>query len=383
MQICLSSYRKAKLLDDDDDDLDLPKPVQSTVPWHEPSKLPDRPDVTKAQLDSPEISVQNDRVKAVQRSSYVSEYEVPSSPAPLSDVEQALDMTSQSSAVVATIPFFVPQQPAPAPAPEDTSTYQQSSAQTQQSVAASSMTSSVGSAATPELVQALGLPMFLVGQDSQALETLANSPSLLTTLVDANGMYDQPRLMSLVQTLSASKGGTSVPTASSGYGSSQTSYQASTGVYGTTSSAPSYSQSAPFSGSSIRNGHRGGSEGNLHISGYGPATTQADIITLFSPYVQVDEVVMKGTFAFVNTSDPINAQRAREALNGSLLGGMPVRINPAQRKSRDTAPGFGGAAVTPSYGATTASSYGAPPAPSTYGAPPAGSSVPGSSSTLR
>lgn len=65
---------------------------------------------------------------------------------------------------------------------------------------------------------------------------------------------------------------------------------------------------------------------------------------------------MKGTFAFVNTSDPVNAQRARETLNGSLVGGMPVRINAAQRKNRDAGPGQGG-----------------PPGP------PGGSSFPGSS----
>ena len=49
----------------------------------------------------------------------------------------------------------------------------------------------------------------------------------------------------------------------------------------------------------MKNGYRGdqnNGEGNLHLSGYGPSTTQADIITLFGPYVQVDEVVMKGTF---------------------------------------------------------------------------------------
>ena len=67
-------------------------------------------------------------------------------------------------------------------------------------------------------------------------------------------------------------------------------------------------------------------------------TTEADIIAFFAPYVQVDEVVIKGTFAFVNTSDPINAQRAREALNGSLMGGLPIKISRAQRKNRDNAP---------------------------------------------
>ena len=88
----------------------------------------------------------------------------------------------------------------------------------------------------------------------------------------------------------------------------------------------------------MNGGYRGSQnnqDGNLHLSGYGPSTTQADIITLFAPYVQVDEVVMKGTFCFVNTSDPVGAKRAREALNGAHLGGAPVRINIAQRKNRE------------------------------------------------
>jgi len=105
------------------------------------------------------------------------------------------------------------------------------------------------------------------------------------------------------------------------------------------------SGSGPSSSSSRNNGYRGdqnNTDCNLHLSGYGPTTTQADIITLFAPYVQVDEVVMKGTFSFVNTSDSVGAKRAREALSGALLGGMPVRINVAQRRTRDPPTANGG-----------------------------------------
>eukprot|EP00536_Pseudo-nitzschia_multiseries_P001645 jgi/Psemu1/300895/fgenesh1_kg.21_\ len=104
-------------------------------------------------------------------------------------------------------------------------------------------------------------------------------------------------------------------------------------------------------------GYRGAqnsSEGNLHLSGYGPGTTQAEIIALFSPYVQVSEVVMKATFCFVNTNDPSGAKQAREALNGALLGGQPVRINMAQRKNRDTMPQNGASNTGSYYGSNTA-----------------------------
>ena len=95
------------------------QPVSRMVPtreWRQPNILPDNPDVTKAQLTSKEIAIQIDRITKVQRARYVSDDSVPNSPAPLSDVETALDMTSVSSAVVASIPFFVPQATAPAPA---------------------------------------------------------------------------------------------------------------------------------------------------------------------------------------------------------------------------------------------------------------------------
>ena len=43
--------------------------------------------------------------------------------------------------------------------------------------------------------------MFLVGQNMQALQTLANTPSLLMTFTDSRGIYDQVCLMNLVQSL--------------------------------------------------------------------------------------------------------------------------------------------------------------------------------------
>merc|ERR1712238_133862 len=126
---------------------------------------------------------------------YASEANVPNNPKPLSDMEQALDMTSQSSTVTQTIPFFVPQEPVvPATAP--------------QTITASTPAYPLAPAAQPasgianaETVTSLGLPMFLVGQSLQALQTLAGTPKLLSSFVDNNGMYDQVRLMNLVQTI--------------------------------------------------------------------------------------------------------------------------------------------------------------------------------------
>ena len=106
--------RKSKLLDEDDDDLDLTPAVKPTITWRVPSLLADDPEVTQPQLNSAEVPLINERMQTVGQARYSNEYDVPSSPAPLSDVEQALDMTSQASTVVQSIPLFVPQAPAPA-----------------------------------------------------------------------------------------------------------------------------------------------------------------------------------------------------------------------------------------------------------------------------
>lgn len=350
---------------DDDDDIEPISRMTPTREWRQPSLLPENPDITKAQLSSKEVVVQNERMAKVQPARYLSEDDVPSSPAPLSDVEQALDMTSVASGVVASIPFFVPQAAAPvptiapAPAPYSQPPIMPPVHHSAPPTAYAPHPQGAHEAATAQTVQSLGLPMFLVGQNVQALQTLASSPSLLSTLVEPNGMYDQPRLMSLVQTLSQNIA--PPPQMSPGLPGYQPpapapapppyasqAYQPPVGgggIYGPASAAP-FQQSHPSfgggfpGGGGARNaagGYRGdiNSDGNLHVSGYGPATTQADVIAMFAPYVKVDEVVMKGTFSFVNTSDPMGAQNAREALNGTLLMGMPVRINMAQRRNRD------------------------------------------------
>jgi RNA recognition motif-containing protein len=349
--------------------------IQPAIPWHSPILFPERGEAPPLQVNSKEKVAQTTRMASVTPVRYASEYDVPGYPTPLSDVEQALDMTSQSSTVTQMIPFFVTQTPANASAASTPA------AQLNASLYPTSQphTSSTG-AASAEMVQALGLPMFLIGQNIQALQTVAATPSLLSTFVDGNGMYDQVRLTSLVQTLG--QGSSSAPNQQhaknpssmidSALGSYNPEVGSGNGVYGPASTG---------GGGGYRGAQNSG-DGNLHLSGYGPTTTQSEIIALFSPYVMVDEVVMKTTFCFVNTSDPVGAKRAREALNGALLGGQPVRINPAQRKNRDAQPGadlFGNS--TQSIG----SYYGhqntifAPPTggASSFGQPPPPPSIPG------
>jgi hypothetical protein len=337
------------LLDDDDDeDLEPVVPgMKATVPWTIPALLPENPDTPKPHLESTEVSSQSERMKITTGVQYFSEKDVPSSPAPLSDIEQALDMTAQASANVVPILFFVSQLPQAAEPPAV-------------AVANNGMPPSLpgypsvpaqATGATAEFVQSMGLPMFLVGQDTQALHTLVNS-GFLNSLIDASGMYDQARLMSLVQTLSGSPAAAPPPRA--------TPYappppQALNTGYGAGGGYSSYGAENSYGSQRPAPGMRGNDEGNLHVSGYGPTTTQADIIGVFSQFVIVKEVVMKGSFCFVNTNDPFNAERAREALAGTLLGGLPLRINPAQRKGREGPPsGPGGSSA---YGP---SSYGPP-----------------------
>ena len=359
-------------MDDDDDDMGMEtmsahtsRSIQPTTAWNAPSLLPERPDAPPPQVTSSEVAFHTARMSSVARVHYLSEQTVPSSPAPMSDVEQALDMTNQSSIVTQTIPFFVPQQiPAPAPAvpimaaapvyaPPPSNGWMMSV----QPPGVPPMQTTTNTASL-EFVQSLGLPMFLVGHDTQALQTLAATPSLLSTFVDSNGMYDQVRLTSLVHTLSQSSSLGPVPAQMGHMGaagfhknnaysatpppvylgvppsaSAGTYGPASTGIYGpafdSVYGGGSWQSSAPTGGFKGRS-----DDGNLHVSGYGPSTTQADVISLFMPYVKVDEVVMKANFAFVNTSDPTGAARAIDSLTGVLLGGMPIRINPATRRNK-------------------------------------------------
>lgn len=375
-----------------------------------------------AQVSSNELMKQATRIASVRQVQYLSDKDVPISPQALSDIEQALEITSQASTIAEIIPFFGPKQPPPQPKtniitnnnppPVSTSvsnlpvvqphhqTHQQQQQHgyhqpQQQQMMQNNLvpppppprggvmnmnSSSTGGfnnqGATMEVVQSMGLPLFLVGQNVQALQAL--TPNLLSTFVDASGMYDQARLLTLVQALSQNLGGQPTNTHTSQpnmYGNTNTNqYQQNNGMMnmGASSNTTGYhnayqqqTQSSPYAPQASNtygnnnnrmqqqtygkdtpagvpaaapNGYRGdqnGSEANLHLSGYGPSTTQSDIIQLFAPYVHVAEVVTKNGFSFVNTRDPEGAKRAREALNGAILGGGTVRINIATRRAPD------------------------------------------------
>lgn len=365
------NLRRAKIIDDDDEEDDSFSStsinrMKPTIPWHQPKPLPERSGITKAQCTSNELAAQNVRKTRTTPARYLSEEDVPSSPFPMTDVEEALDVASQASKVTGTVPFFAAQQQATAPAPAPAQMFSQPIASSgvppppPPPMGAAPMVGAPAAGATAETLQAMGLPLFLVGSNVHALQTLAQTPSLLSTFVAANGQYDQPRLLSLVQALTQNlppsqqvqQAAYQQPMAATGmsYGVPQQTYQApQTTAYGTTSyataPAPSHygppTTTAPAYGAPATTAYRNTSDaGNLHVSGYGPMTTQAEIIALFTPYVRVDEVVTKPNFSFVNTSDPDGAARAREALNGALLGGSPIRINPATRRNPASAPGF-------------------------------------------
>jgi hypothetical protein len=373
----LAEAKKKKLLDDDDFDIFAPTTMRATTSWRQPPVTPARTDVTKAPVESKELLTQLGRMASVKPVRYVSEHLVPSSPAQMSDVETALDTQSAQSSVPTTLPFFVPQEappPAPAPAPIVIPTIPTPAPAPYGAVpyGAAPYRAPYGNAfppppppppavigATADMVQAMGLPLFLVGSNVQALQTIASNPSLLNTFVDANGMYDQQNLMALVQTLGQSMPNISQqqpppPAYGNPYGQQQGQQQTygrtPPSTYGPGASAPpapygqpsSSSHYGPSSGSSGGAGpsYRGdkSTEANLHMAGYGPTTTQADIIALFSPYVHVKEVVMKTGFCFVNTNDSVGAQNAKDSLTGALVGGMSIRINMAQRRDRDSAP---------------------------------------------
>jgi len=351
----LQKARKSKIVDKEDN---LNAMMMMVSPWHKPYPRTPDPEFAPVQAVSKEVTAQASRMITVMPASYLSEADVPSNPAPLNEIEQALDLTSQSSTVAAAIPFFVPQQE------PETTVPSLALMPSQQHVAALSMPGNtlvpptqIPTGATVEMVQSMGLPLFLAGSNVQALQTLAATPSLLNTFVDANGILDQVRLMNLVQNLTPSHSQTigqpqihvhgaaiatgyhvpgQVAQIASQYGPAQTSLYESppqSSTYGPESHGPESHRSRPQG--EVYRGDQNGSDGNVHISGYGPGTTPSEVIALFAPYVHVDEVVMKGTFAFVNTSDAGGAKRAREALNGALLGGTPVRINMAVRRAKD------------------------------------------------
>ncbi|KAL7513378.1 hypothetical protein ACHAXN_010429 [Cyclotella atomus] len=320
----LMHARKTSQSEDDKEDA-LNAMAMMAAGWSMPQPLEDKVN-PPIQVSSKELSVQAIRMSTVPAVNYPSENVTPIDPDLISQAEKALEILNMKPPN--DIPFFSPPPAAPAPA------------------FPAPLAMSVTTGATFEQVLALGLPMCLVGSNLQALQTLAAAPSLLTTFRDASGNFDQNGLINLVSTLTMQL----APTQTTQYGmqSVQQMYQppplAQPGLF----TVPGLTAQPAELQPAVSRGYRGDQnlgEANLHLSGYGPTTTTEEIVALFAPYVHVTEVVPKGNFSFVNTRDPEGAKRAREALNGSLLGGMPCRINMATRKIKT--PEQIGTAVTP------------------------------------
>lgn len=315
----LLQARKNSQMQDDKEDL-LNAMAMMAGPWKTPQLLPEDLQNPPVQVQSKELSLQAIRMNSVPAVVYPSETLVPIDPALISDAEKALDILNIQPAK--EILFFAPPPAAPIQAVVPP--------------AFPPPPSVAHPGATMEQLIAMGLPLFLIGSDIQALQTLVAAPSLLTTFRDkSTGNYDQNGLMNLVNTLTQQLKPSQQPQAFSQ--NVQQIYQPPPAAQPGLFSTPALATQAQPSQPNVSRGYRGDQnlgEANLHLSGYGPTTTTEEIIQLFAPYVHVTEVVPKSNFSFVNTRDPEGAKHAREALNGSLLGGMPCRINMATRKIR-------------------------------------------------
>jgi hypothetical protein len=304
--------------------------------WRPPQPLPADSVNPPIQVTSDEVIAQTNRMVLTPAIRYASENEIPVSPTLLNDVEMAVEISSRNTATPNIIPFFTPQAaivpPVVASIPSIAPAYPPPQVQPSNI--------SYSSEATLETVLMMGLPYFLVGSNILALQTLAANPGLLASFKDVNGVYKQPELINLVQTLTQNIAPqASLPAPAFVYNPVQTFQPAII--------AP---PPQPILQPGMR-GYRGDQnigDANLHLSGYGPSTTNDDIRAMFAPYVHVTEIVNKSGFSFVNTDDPEGARRAREALNGSLLGGLPCRINSATRKARNPnfTPGSGSSTTT-------------------------------------
>jgi cold-inducible RNA-binding protein len=83
--------------------------------------------------------------------------------------------------------------------------------------------------------------------------------------------------------------------------------------------------------------------GNLDFS-----STESSVRSLFEPYGSVDRVTLvtdrdtgrSRGFAFVEMTDPAEADRAIEALNGASLEGRTLNVNEARPKTEGGRSGF-------------------------------------------
>ena len=89
---------------------------------------------------------------------------------------------------------------------------------------------------------------------------------------------------------------------------------------------------------------------NIFVGNLDFSTTEASIRALFEAYGNVDKVNLitdrdtgrSRGFAFVEMTDPAEADRAITALNGTNLDGRALNVNEARPKSEGGGRGFGG-----------------------------------------
>lgn len=81
----------------------------------------------------------------------------------------------------------------------------------------------------------------------------------------------------------------------------------------------------------------------LYVGNFSYSVSKEDLETLFSTHGKVTEVnVIEGRgFGFVEMSEPAEAEKAKEALNGSDYKGRTLRVDEA-RPPRDRGAGRGG-----------------------------------------
>ena len=82
----------------------------------------------------------------------------------------------------------------------------------------------------------------------------------------------------------------------------------------------------------------------LYVGNFSYSTTKEDIEKMFSVYGEIREVkVIEGKgFGFVEMSSPAEAEKAKEALNGTDYSGRTLRVDEARPPKKNSFGGGGG-----------------------------------------
>jgi RNA recognition motif-containing protein len=85
-------------------------------------------------------------------------------------------------------------------------------------------------------------------------------------------------------------------------------------------------------------------ESKLYVGNFSYSTTKEDLEKLFSGYGEIKEVkVIEGKgFGFVEMSSPTEAEKAKEALNGTEYSGRTLRVDEARPPKKRSFGGGGG-----------------------------------------